>query len=191
MGVHLVVNNARINPELGKLSSSIIFVAMTSLLTLDHTTLFFHTLSLSRKPNSANPIQAWRDRIDYSTSTTSGTTSARSTSTVPATVSTISTTSRQLKRQQSQSLIDLSGPTPAKRSKAAVSPKKPKALHAETTIKPEPQEPDDSLLGGASDHDELHGKELEAAKLSPVKGPGAPRPTSSVSGVRYYFSEAD
>lgn len=157
---------------------------MASLLTLDHTTVFFHTLCYSRQDEVHDKnVLTWRAAL--STATDPSRPRSHMDHSVPGltTGTTFSTGNASSHSSKRPHIVDISHPTPRKNSKRpkvhvpspAKAPKQPKVVA--------PEEEDDSInegVGGLSDHDEINGKEMLAAKESPLKPSGA-RVTSSVS----------
>lgn len=149
-----------------------ITVAMHSLLTLDHTTVFFHDLCVSSNSTHSANIEKWRESLSSAT---------RPPSTKSASTTLLSTGSDTSKSKRPH-IPDAEHPTPrkpVKRSKASQS----KASEQATTVEAEEEYVDDAGAGeggGLSDHDEINGQEMVAAKNSPVK-PTSARLTTSVS----------
>ena len=150
---------------------------MTSLLTLDHTTLFFYTLCSQHHTTS---VKHWRTSIDTKISPGS-----KGASTIPTAPSLIHTSNRsstsKCQSAASDLVIDLCGPTP----------KQPRTQCPKTTtinLKVKVvvlDNDDDDLWGGRlSDEKEMDCPEAVAAHLSPLKN-GA-WATSSVSNIQLY-----
>lgn len=161
-------------------------VSMDSLLTLDHTTVFFHTLGLSRQTHTAN-VENWRLTLRNATEkgNRSKPRSLQSTSTVPG-LTTGSTQSDVSSKRPHFS--DVMNPTPRKSSKrpkvASPTPSKPTTKPTPTAIQLQIEGGDSEYeeedgVGGLSSHDETQGEEMLLAKKSPIK-PSSARTTSTV-----------
>lgn len=159
-------------------------ITMTSVLTLDPTTLFFHTLCLSSQRHAAS-VENWRTTIE--TSLDSNTKAPRSTSTVPPPSLTLGSThssaTSHSKRPVDDSIIDLCGPTPPPAKKHRTrAPITSTAVvnNVKITVNDDEFQEDDDRGGGLPDEYEVDGAEANAARMSPLKF--GTRATSSVSG---------
>lgn len=147
---------------------------MTSLLTLDHTTLFFYTLCLSSQRHVAS-VEHWRSVIDKNLDSDSNSVPTPALTYVSTHSSTTSSSKRRYDAKDS--IIDLCGPTP----------KKLRTYHSRTIAnaivdaKVNVGKNDDWFGGGLSDRDEMNGSEAVAARLSPFKNGARARATNSVS----------
>ena len=151
---------------------------MTSLLTLDHTTLFFYTLCSQCHTTS---VEHWRTSID--TKINPGSEGASTIPTAPSLIHT-STRSSTSKRQSAASylVIDLCGPTP---KRPRTQGPKTTTINSKVKVVVHDNDDDDLWGGGLSDEKEMDCPEAVAAHLSPLKN-GA-RATSSVSNIHLYF----
>ena len=141
---------------------------MTSLLTLDHTTLFFYTLSLSSQRHTTS-VEHWRSAVD--TNIHPGSNATRSAPPAPSLThaSTRSSATSSSKRRF-DAIIDLSGPTPKKPRNR--SPKTVANAIAHSKVKVAinyDNDYGDLCGGGHSDEDEKDCSEAVAACLSPFK----------------------
>lgn len=151
---------------------------MTSLLTLDHTTLFFYTLSLSSQRHTTS-VEHWRSKVDKKFNSNSNSIHPGPSLTHASTRSSTTSTSKR-RYDTGDPVIDLCGPTP----------KKPRTYGSRTVANAIVDsnvkvgidyEDHDWYGGGLSDRDEMNGSEAVAARLSPFKN-GA-RATNSVSTI--------
>lgn len=171
---------------------------VSSLLTLDHTTVFFYTLSLSSlNETHSNNVETWRTKLHNAITVDPGKPrSVASTSTVPGLTAASTRSDSSSKRQHSSaSAFEVTSP--------ASKPKAPKRFKPNSSASTKPLAPvftatvklqdEDGYreMGGISDHDEMHGMEMEVAKSSPIKNIEQARATASVSATLPYNSIAN
>lgn len=161
-------------------------ITMTSLLTLDHTTLFFYTLSLSSQRHTTG-VENWRSLIQTGIDPVPK--SVRSTAPSLTQASTLSSATSASKRPVAldDSIIDLCGPTP-KKVRTLANPAV--GIDVKITVKAEDDEEHEVIGGGGlSDREEIECSEAAAARASPLKY-GA-RATSSVSLYSFHSDHAN
>ena len=143
-------------------------ITMTSLLTLDHTTLFFYTLSLSSQHHTTS-VEHWRSAVD--TNIHPGSNATCSAPPAPSLTHTSTCSSaKSSSKCQFDAIIDLSGPTLKKLRNC--SPRTVANAIANSKVKVAinyDNDYGDLCRGSHSDKDEKDFSEAVAAHLSPFK----------------------
>ena len=161
---------------------------MTTLLTLDPTTLFFYSLCLSSQ-NHATSIKNWRSRIETDINPSAYSTSIP---TVPPLSLTHGSTHSSVMLNSKwwiatdDSVIDLSGPTPKNlRTYTPMLTSKPLTNNIIKIAVDDDESKGDVYGCGLSDRDEVSGIEALAACVSPIKHRAWA--TNSVSNLFKYW----